>query len=299
VAISFDSAAAPGTAEEAAAVVDAVLAASPTDELDWIEWKISLDLSNKTIRGILARHILGMANRLPDRAASHAGGRGFVVVGAEPQNRCGIEAADPADLSQSIDSFLGPERPSWTMHYDHRDGVPVLVVAVAAPRAGDPVFTLHKDLQVVSPSGKRKEYPRGTIFVRYPGRTEVARPEDIRALLERHVAPFREADALARENVEIARARHAAEERDRRRRALLDILSLVNEIFFKAYQVNNPGRWRCKEQLDLNSHLIEMDVDLQHCRMLAGAGQGNEAVAWAVQARNEVEAELRKLASGI
>jgi len=31
----------------------------------------------------------------------------------------------------------------------------------------------------------------GTIFVRYPGRTEVARPEDIRALLERHVPATR------------------------------------------------------------------------------------------------------------
>ena|ERR1039457_4401396 len=286
-------------AEEAAAVVDAVLAALPADELDWIEWKSSLDLGSKTVRGTLARHILGMANRLPDHAAAHADGRGFVVVGAEPENRRGVEAADPADLSQGIDTFLGPERPSWTMHYDDRDGLPVLVVTVAAPRPGDPVFTLHNELQVVSPSGKQKEYPRGTIFVRYPGRTEVARPEDIQALLERHVAPFREADALARESVEIARARQAAEERDRRRRALLDILSLVNEIFFQAYQVNNPGRWRCKQQLDLNSHLIDMDVALPHCRTLAGAGQGNEAVTWAVQARHEVEAELRKLASGV
>jgi hypothetical protein len=76
MAISFDSAAAPGTAEEALAVVDAVLAASATDELDWIEWKSSLDLRDKTVRGILARHILGMANRLPEQAAAHAGGRG-------------------------------------------------------------------------------------------------------------------------------------------------------------------------------------------------------------------------------
>jgi hypothetical protein len=297
VAISLGSAAS-GTGEEATEVVDAVLAASPEDELDWIEWKSSLDLSSKTVRGTLARHILGMANRLPERAVAHASGRGFVVVGAEPGNRRGIRAADPADLSQGIDAFLGPERPAWTMHYDDRDGLPVLVITVAAPQPGDAMFTLHKELQVVSPGGKQKEYPRGTIFVRYPGRTEVARPEDIRALLERHIAPFREAHDLARETVEIARARQAAEERERRRRALLDILSLVNESFSKAYQVNNPGRWRCKEQLDLSSHLIDMDIELQHCRMLAGAGQGNEAVAWAVQARHEVEAELRKLAAG-
>lgn len=59
------------------------------------------------MRGILARHILGMANRLPGPAAANAGGQGFVVAGAEPGNRCGVEAADPADLSQGIDAFLG------------------------------------------------------------------------------------------------------------------------------------------------------------------------------------------------
>ena len=297
VAIAFESTAA-GTAEEMAVLVDAILAASQGDELDWIEWKGSLDLKDKTVRGILARHILGMANRLPQQAVAHAAGRGFVVVVAEPGNRSGVPVADPADLSQGIDSFLGPERPSWTMHYGNRAGLPVLIVTAAPPQPGDPVFTLHKELRVVSPTGKQKAYTRGTVFVRHLGRTEVARPEDIRALLERHVAPFREADALARESVEIARARQAAEERDRRRRALLDILSVVNEIFFKAYQFNNPGRWRCKEQLDLNSHLIDAGIELQYCRMLAGAGQGNEAVAYAVEARTEVEAELRRLVAG-
>lgn len=91
-------------------MVDAVLAASPADELDWIEWKRSLELSGKTVRGILARHILGTANRLPEQAAAHADGRSFVVVGAEPGNRCGVAAGDPADLSQGLDSFLGPDR---------------------------------------------------------------------------------------------------------------------------------------------------------------------------------------------
>jgi hypothetical protein len=148
--------------------------------------------------------------------------------------------------------------------------------------------------QIVSRSVVR----RITIFVRYLGRTEIAKPEDIRGLLVRYAAPSREADAHARKTLEIAKARQAAEERERRKRALLDIQSLVNETFFKASQVNNPGRWRCKEQLDLNSYLINMDVDLNACRMLTGAGQGNEAFTWAVQARHEIEAELRKLAAG-
>jgi hypothetical protein len=64
------NAAAPGTGEEAAAVVGAVLPASPADELDWIEWKSTFDLSSKPVQGTLARHILGMANRLPESRSS-------------------------------------------------------------------------------------------------------------------------------------------------------------------------------------------------------------------------------------
>ena len=67
----------------------------------------------------------------------------------------------------------------------------------------------------------------------------------------------------------------------------------MNEIFFKASQVNDPGRWRCKEQLDLNSHLIDIDADLKNRRMLAGAGHRNKAFTWTVQARHEIEAELK------
>ncbi len=55
-----------------------------------------------------------------------------------------MAAADPAELSQGIDSFLGPDRPSWTMHYDYRDGLPVLVLSVAPPRPGDAMHTLYK-----------------------------------------------------------------------------------------------------------------------------------------------------------
>lgn len=39
-----------------------------------------------------------------------------------------------------------------------------------------------------------------------------------------------------------------------------------------------------------------MNLDLADCRTLAGARQGNEAVTYAVKARYELEAELRKLA---
>src|SRR6185312_4320544 len=72
------------THEERAALVRAVVVAEPEDELDWIEWKIAGDLSKRPTQGTIARHILGMANRLPDRAALHAGGCGYLILGAEP-----------------------------------------------------------------------------------------------------------------------------------------------------------------------------------------------------------------------
>jgi hypothetical protein len=83
-ALGSEPAALPGTAGEATAVVDAVLAASSADELDWIEWK-----SSKAVRRTLARHVLGLANRMPGTAAGHADDRGFIVVGAERGNRRG------------------------------------------------------------------------------------------------------------------------------------------------------------------------------------------------------------------
>lgn len=50
-------------------LVCAVVAAEREDELDWIEWKIAGDLTKRPTQGTVARHILGMANRMPDRAA--------------------------------------------------------------------------------------------------------------------------------------------------------------------------------------------------------------------------------------
>jgi len=72
--------------------------ALPDDELDWIEWKIAGDLSDKAAAGTIARHILGTANRIPDQAALHAQGCGCLVLGAQPGSLPGIVPADPANL---------------------------------------------------------------------------------------------------------------------------------------------------------------------------------------------------------
>src|SRR5258708_672148 len=101
------------THEERAALVRAVVAAQPEDELDWIEWKIAGDLGKGPTLGTIARHILGMANRPPDRATLHAGGYGYLIMGAQPGSAPGITPVDPASLGQGVQSWLGTEGPAW------------------------------------------------------------------------------------------------------------------------------------------------------------------------------------------
>jgi hypothetical protein len=281
------------------------VAARAEDELDWIEWKIAGDLSKGPTQGTIARHILGMANRLPDRAALHAGGFGYLIMGAEPGNVPGITRVDPANLGQAVQAWLGTEGPAWWPYYDEDQGVPVLVVVVASPQPGQRAFTLRKDLTVTTPAGGTKVYPAGTIFVRYPGRTEIAGPGDIRALEDRYAAPALEsakaAEMNARRSLEIQQERLAAEEQERRRVRLMEIADLVIGAQFQATPVRNSREYfRCPEQLKLQALLAGMDYAQVQAQMpevwaLAGAGQGFETFAAAVRARQEIEVLMRKL----
>jgi hypothetical protein len=304
--LRIDTSHAYTTHQERAGLVRAVVAAQPEDELDWIEWKIAGDLSKGPTQGTIARHILGMANRLPDRAALYAGGFGYLIMGAEPGSVPGITRVDPASLGQGVQSWLGTEGPAWWPHYDEEQGVPVLVVTVASPQPGQRAFTLSKTLTVTTPQGGHKGYPAGTIFVRYPGRTEIAGPGDIRALEDRYAAPAldaaRVAEANTRRSLEIQQERQAAEELERHRTRLMEIADLVISTQFQATPVRNSrGPFRCPEQLKVQAVLAGMDYAQVQAEMpevcaLAGAGQGFEVFAAAVAARREIEAAMRKLA---
>lgn len=303
--LRIDTARALTTPEERAALVRAVVAAQPEDELDWIEWKIAGDLSRGPTQGTIARHILGMANRLPDRAALHVGGCGYLTMGAQPGSVPGITRVDPASLGQGVQSWLGTEGPAWWPHYDEEQGVPVLVVTVAPPHPGQRAFTLRKDLTVTTPAGGSKGYPAGTIFVRHPGRTEIAGPGDIRALEDRYAAPAlesaRAAEANTRRSLEIQQERQAAEELERRRTRLMEIADLVIGAQFQATPVRDSRDYfRCPEQLKLQAVLAGMDyaqvlAEMPEVWALAGAGQGFETFAAAVRARQEIEVAMRKL----
>src|SRR5260221_11081524 len=118
-----------------------------------------------------------------------------------------------------------------------------------------PFGTLAKS----APGGGSKGYPAGTIFVGYPGRTEIAGPGDIRALEDRYAAPAlesaRAAEANGRRSLEIQQERHAAEELERRT-WLMEIAGLVIGAQFQATPVR-PSReyFRCPDQLKLQPAL--------------------------------------------
>jgi hypothetical protein len=163
-----------------------------------------------------------------------------------------------------VQSWLGTEGPAWWPHYEEEQGVPVLVVTVAAPQPGQRAFTLRKDLTVTTPRGGSKVYPAGTIFVRYPGRTEIAGPGDIRALEDRYAAPALEsarvAEANTRRSLEIQQERQAAEDLERRRTRLIEIADLVIGAQFQATPVRDSRDYfRCPEQLKLHAVLAGMD----------------------------------------
>lgn len=179
------------------------------------------------------------------------------------------------------------------------------MVAVAPPQPGQRIFTLGKDLTVTAPGGGSKGYPAGTVFVRYPGRTEIAGPGDIRALEDRYAAPAlesaRAAEADARRTLEIQQERQAAEGLERRRARLMEIADLVISAQFQAAPVrDSTAYFRCPDQLKLQAVLAGMDdaqvqAEMPEVRALAGAGQGCETFAAAVRARQEVEVAMRNL----
>lgn len=161
-------------------LLDAVVSADEHDEIDWIEWKSTLDLSGKDGCCTIARTILGMANRLPESASVACEGLGYLVVGAAPGCVDGVRSVDPAQLDARIDAYLGGAAgPRWTPTYVTRDEATVLVVTVEAPELGDPIFSLRKEFDV---------YPSGAVFVRKKGRTVRAIADDIDALQRRLLA---------------------------------------------------------------------------------------------------------------
>jgi hypothetical protein len=148
------------------------------------------------------------------------------------------------------------------------------------------------------------------VFVRQPGKTEIAGSDDIRALEDQYAAPGRLAEAHAREMLEIEEARHAAEEIERRRRWLAEMARLAAAVMFKPQTIMDTagvtksgatgavtsGYFRCAEQLELQSLIAGMDMSgLEAVSDWPGTGRLITAFAAAARARIEIEAAMQKL----
>jgi hypothetical protein len=177
VAVNIDTSIALRGVHDLQRLVEAVITADEHDELDWVEWKGPLDLATKAGCFHVARAVLGMANRLPDRAGLTCRGLGYVIVGVEPSNLLGITSVDPATMDQYLDAYLGGAAgPRYTPTYVPVMSKTTLVVAVEAPKPGDPIFSLRREFDNTR---------NGTVFVRKPGRTVPADARDLDALQTR------------------------------------------------------------------------------------------------------------------
>lgn len=151
-------------------------AAANESEPDWLEWKSTVELSEKRWQFEIARFVLGAGNRMPDRAARTVDGHAYMLLGVEPRNLCGVSRIDNAQLEQGVSAYAGHDGPAWSPDYVEVDGADVLVVTIAPPKLGDRIFTLAKEWDV---------YRNGTVFVRRAGKTEQANSAEMRQLQER------------------------------------------------------------------------------------------------------------------
>lgn len=176
--VGIDLTRATRTLGERVALIEAVANAPASEpELDWIEWKSTLDLGLAKDLFNMARHVLGFANRQPETAAATMGGCSYLLVGVEPGNLQGVTTIDVAQLSTAIDRYTGGAAgPRWSPDYVQCRGRTVLVITIEPPSWGDPIHTLRHGYD---------NSQAGAIFVRRMAKTEQANPQEIVMLTQR------------------------------------------------------------------------------------------------------------------
>jgi hypothetical protein len=176
MALNIDFARALRRPTELQDLVEAVLQAAAPDETDWIEWKSFRSLTTVEGRADAARHIVGFANRHPDRAARNLEGCAYLIIGVEPGRLFGTDRLDPADVEAGLRPYLGDPGPQWSFHNVSYQESHVALFVVESPRWGDPIYCLEREF------GK---YQAGTVFVRRMASTHAASPADLSYLQER------------------------------------------------------------------------------------------------------------------
>ena len=166
---------------ERLAIVEFVASTATLEETDYLEWKSAYDLTTKPGAAAIARQLIGFANRDPIKAARHAGGLAYVLVGAQAGSVIGAPHWDSADIENWLAPFVQPEL-SYDVHYVPIDDELVLFITVEPPRQGDPIFALQRSSE---DPDDRKALAEGTIFVRHGGKTERHTAGDLQRLTAR------------------------------------------------------------------------------------------------------------------
>jgi hypothetical protein len=166
-------------------LVEIVSRADGAVETTEVEWKREWSLDRRPRRAALAKHIIGFANRDPDHAARTFGGHAFLLIGVEPRAWGSAPEADPAQLVQQLEPYTGTDLP-WHPVFVDAGGHRVLVIVVDPPQWGDPVRRMMRG-SVDADTGQ--EIAAGTAFVRRPGMTISASPEQLARLEARARVP--------------------------------------------------------------------------------------------------------------
>lgn len=166
---------------EQIALVEAVRDAPPAEsETNYLEWKGTLNLSEKAARAKVASAVLGFSNRMPDVAARAFGGCACMLVGVEPGALAGVMPVDAAKLEAGLAAYVGANV-QWRPDYVDVDGKTVLVVTVEPPRWGEPAHPVRKTFT----DGGNTLLKDGEILVRHHASTDPAKAADVDALNQR------------------------------------------------------------------------------------------------------------------
>ncbi|MGI8757487.1 MAG: AlbA family DNA-binding domain-containing protein [Acidimicrobiales bacterium] len=165
-------------AERRVALVEAVATADPHDEARWLEWKSDLDLDTHAHQFKVAKTILGFANRTEEQADTWAEGFAYLLVGVEPGNLCGTTRLDISVVDARLRRWVGSgeHSPRWTAGWVTVKGRAVLVIEVAPPLPGDPLFPLRQHF------GNVRD---GSVFVRRQASSDPADSAEVLQLSDR------------------------------------------------------------------------------------------------------------------
>ena len=249
---------------ELAELVQAIaLAPSSESEPDWLEWKRGADLNDRRWHALIAKCIVGFANRDPIVAERWAGGCSYLVIGAEPGNVSGVTPIDNANLHAGISRFVR-QTVRWSPQYVQHEGKQVLIIIVESPEYGDQIVAMLTSYQSnVRGTGVCRE---GDVFIRRHGSTDLAEQEDYDMLLRRFAGGVERASGISVQVLDTVTAvpfacdpHDIATWRQRRESALLAPLALsTRNVISSALLANLENRSPEEYRHQVASYLDQM-----------------------------------------